>query len=70
MTVMPPEEYARRLVRARNWHLQQAGFQRRSASAAIVLAEAEVRRHEAEADRLARQIRELGLAPQPPETAA
>jgi hypothetical protein len=49
------QDHARRLIRARNWHLVAAGRQRR-----------EVAAHEAEAERLAAEILALGFDPQPP----
>lgn len=55
MTTLTPQEYARRLIRSRNWHQVRAGRCRQ-----------EVAAHEREADRLEAEIRELGFDPQPP----
>lgn len=62
------EEFARRLMRSRHWHLHQAGLERRAAASATIAAMREVERHEDEATRIAQQLRELGCDPQPPAT--
>lgn len=59
---LSPQEYARRLIRSRNWHLVQAGRMRRRAVALY----GDVRAHEREADLLEAEIRALGFDPQPP----
>lgn len=60
--VLTPQEYVRRLIRARNWHLHNAGAMRRKASDLV----GEAARSEGEAEALEVQIRGLGFDPQPP----
>lgn len=59
---LTPQEIARRLVRARNWHLYQAGAQRHR----LLEVAGAVNRHEEEAERIGKQIAAMGFDPQPP----
>lgn len=57
-----PQEWARRLVRSRNWFLYEAGAARRRAELAL----SDAARAEGHAAALETQILDLGFDPQPP----
>jgi hypothetical protein len=57
-----PQDWARRLIRSRNWHLYQAGAARNQLARWV----AEAAGHEAQAQALKDEIEALGFQPQPP----
>jgi hypothetical protein len=62
LPTLTPQEYARRLIRARTWHLYNAGRMRLRAQDVL----AEAARSEGMAASLETEIRGLGFDPQPP----
>jgi hypothetical protein len=64
--MLTAQAYARRLIRARNWHLVEAGRADRRAAEARALWLGEADRHQAQAEWLEGEIRALGFDPQPP----